>query len=107
MTSLKPWLALIGALVLAGPFTPAQADTAGAACDGVSVSDARRAAREAEKIGAHQRAAECFLIGGENYRAHRAMLRAAGDTSAAAKQKAAVAAASARDQARRLRAAFR
>lgn len=107
MTSFKPLFAVIGALILAGPFVAAQAQETVAACGGISAEDARLAAREAEKLGDNDRAAECFVVAGDNVRANRAMLRAAVDTNEAAKKKASIAAATARNQARQLRAAFR
>lgn len=111
MSSLKPLLTLIALFAL----VPAYADTvpevqvsaAFPSCEGLPAKDASRLAREAEKNGAHQRAAECFTVAGENFRAHRAMVRATEGTSEAAKQKALIAANSAKDQFRKVKAAFR
>jgi hypothetical protein len=121
MSSLKPLLTLIGLFALTGAVVPAYADTpdseavsaevqvsaAFPSCEGLPARDASRLAREAEKNGAHQRAAECFTVAGENFRAHRAMVRATEGTTEAAKQKASIAANSAKDQLRRVKAAFR
>jgi hypothetical protein len=117
-------LALFFAIALAGAATSVRADVEPAAavsaqlqdpsasverpnCEGSSAIDARRLAREATKNGEHQRAAECFLIAGDNVRAHRAMIRAAADSAEAAKRNASVAVENARSQAKRIRAAFR
>ena len=121
MSSLKPLLTLVGLFALSGAFVTAHADTpisegvsaevqvsaAFPSCEGLPARDASRLAREAEKNGAYQRAAECFTVAGENFRAHRAMVRATEGTSEAAKQKALVAANSAKDQFRKVKAAFR
>lgn len=119
MSSLKPLLTLIGLFALTGAVLPAHADTvpevqaevqvlgAFPSCEGLPARDASRLAREAEKSGAHERAAQCFLAAGENFRAHRAMVRATENTTEAAKRKASIAADSAKDQLRRVKAAFR
>ena len=124
MRHLISLLALVGWLALAGAAAPAHAgttaetadselaaelqeSTASTACQGVEPIEARRLAREAQTIGEHQRAADCFLIAGDNLRAHRAMLRATADAGAEAKRNAAATAEAAKNQARRLRAAFR
>lgn len=117
-------LALFFAIALAGAATSVRADAEPVAamsaqqqdastsvehpnCEGSSPTDARRLAREATKSGAHQRAAECFLIAGDNVRAHRAMIRATADSAEAAKRNASAAVETARIQAKRIRAAFR
>jgi len=119
MSSLRPLLTLVGLFALTGAVLPAHADpvaevqadvqvsAAFPSCEGLPARDAGRLAREAEKSGAHERAAQCFLAAGENFRAHRAMVRATEDTTAAAKRKASLAANSAKDQLRRVKAAFR
>ncbi len=106
MTSPKPLLALLGAIALAGVVTSARADTA-PSCDGASPREAQQLAREAQKSGAYQRAADCFLVAGDRLRAHRAMIRAAADSSAVAQRNAAATAESVKSQMQRLRAAFR
>src|SRR5262245_66395450 len=95
MSSLKPLLTLVGMLTLTGGLTPAYADAIPEvqvsaefpSCEGMPARDAGRLAREAEKHGAHERAAQCFLAAGENFRAHKAMIRATEGTTEAAKRK--------------------
>ena len=82
-------------------------EQSGPACEGLSVDDSSRVAREAEKSGAWQRASDCFLAAGEYMRAHRASTRAAGEAMATQKRNATAAAQTARSQMARLRAAFR
>jgi hypothetical protein len=72
------------------------------ACQGMSVDEADRLAREAENNGAWQRASDCFVVAGEYMRAHRAS-----EAAAIQKRNASVAAETARNQMARLRAAFR
>ena len=78
-----------------------------AACDGLSVSESARLAREAENDGVWQRASDCYVVAGEYQRANRASARAAGEAAAAQRRNALVAAESAKSQMARLRAAFR
>jgi hypothetical protein len=77
------------------------------ACEGLSVDDADRLAREAENSGAWQRASDCFVVAGEYTRAHRASARATSEAAAVQKRNASVAAETARNQMARIRAAFR
>ena len=122
MRSPKTAFALVALIALAGVGASARADDSLATsaqqevvvvatqpgnCDGNSPADSRRLAKEAEKSGAHQRAAECYLVAGDNLRAHRAMLHMAADSAAASKRNASTAAESAKSQVRRIRAAFR
>jgi hypothetical protein len=81
--------------------------TATPACQGMSVDEADRLAREAENNRAWQRASDCFVVAGEYMRAHRASARVASEAAAIQKRNASVAAETARNQMARLRAAFR
>jgi hypothetical protein len=77
------------------------------ACAGHEPRDARRLAKEAQRNGEHQRAVDCFRIAGDHLRADRAMVKVSAETHATARADASVAAATAKEQARRLREAFR
>ena len=111
MVSFKPALILVAALAFAGPsFAQEEVVTVTASrisCEGLSASESIKLAREAEKKGAHQEASDCYLAAGEYGRAHRASARAAGDAAAVAKRNASTAAASAKSQMARIKAAFR
>ena len=114
MVSLKPVLALFAVFAFAGTVAPAFAEeqvvtvtASRAGCEGMSSNDSSRLAREAEKKGSYQEASDCFVAAGEYTRAHRASNRAAGEAAAVAKRNASTAAASAKSQMARLRAAFR
>ena len=125
MAYLKPTLALVSLMILAGAAGAARADTAvtegavaestvtvtaqatPAACEGLSRREALQAAREARRNDAHRREAECFRAAGDHARADRALMRAAADTNAAAKDKAEATVETAKLQARRIREAFR
>ena len=95
--------------------TAPRADSAGATssaslislCDGLSGDDARRVALQARRDGSHRKAAECFRVAGDLVEADRSTIRASADTGAAASRKAAANLEIAKEQARRLRAAFR
>ena len=78
-----------------------------AACQGMSIDEADRIAREAENNGAWQRASDCFVVAGEYMRAHRASARVASEAAEVQKRNASAAAETARNQMARLRAAFR
>jgi hypothetical protein len=119
MTSLRSTFALLGVLALAGGVAQVQAEEqvvtisatrveeSHAACEGRSASESSRVAREAEKSGEYEQAAECFRVAGEYTRAHRASLRAAGEDASALKRNASAGMESAKAQAARLKAAFR
>ena len=114
MVSLKSVLALFAVVTFAGAVAPAVAQeqevTVTASrlpCEGVSASESSKLAREAEKKGSYQEASDCFVAAGEYNRAHRASARAAGEAAAVAKRNASTAAASAKSQMARMRAAFR
>jgi hypothetical protein len=76
-------------------------------CTGLSVDEARRMAQQATRDGAHRKAAECFRAAGDLARANRAQIRASADSGAAATRQVNVNVATAKEQARRIRAAFR
>ncbi|MEJ0038181.1 MAG: hypothetical protein WDO68_19230 [Gammaproteobacteria bacterium] len=114
MVSLKSTLALFAVLAFAGVVAPVVAQeqsvtvtASRTGCEGMSPSESSQLAREAEKNGEYQRASECFVVAGEYTRAHRASTRAAGEAAALAKHNASTAAANAKSQMARVRAAFR
>jgi hypothetical protein len=114
MVSLRTVLAASAMFALSGVVAPAFAQeevvtvtASRVTCDGLAASESSKLAREAEKKGAYQEAADCFLSAGEYTRAHRASNRAAGVAAANTKQNATAAAATAKGQMARLRAAFR
>jgi hypothetical protein len=76
-------------------------------CEGLPRDQARLHAENAQDAGAHRKAAECFRIAGDHAQADRAQLRASADTSAATAQRIKAGAESAKEQAKRLREAFR
>ena len=86
---------------------PQDQPASGAACEGLSASESGRLAREAEDNGAWQRASDCFVVAGEYLRAHHASARVASEAVAAQKRNASTAAANAKSQMARIRAAFR
>ncbi len=114
MVYLNSLRALIGAVALATA-VPAFADTpaeitvtaSSLACDGLSGDDARRIAQQASRDGVHRKAAECFRAAGDVVRADRALIRASADSGAAATRQASVHVGAAKEQAKRIRAAFR
>jgi hypothetical protein len=113
MVYLNSLRALIAAAALAIA-VPALADTpaevtvqASAQCQGLSGDEARRAAQQASRDGAHRKAAECFHAAGDHVRADRAQIRASADSGAAASRQASNDLDAAKEQARRIRAAFR
>jgi hypothetical protein len=114
MVSLKSVLALFAVVALAGVVAPATAQeqevtvtASRLTCEGISASESSKLAREAEKKGSYQEASDCFVAAGEYNRAHKASARAAGEAAAVAKRNASTAAASAKSQMARMRAAFR
>jgi len=120
MSSIRSAVAFFGLLALAGVAAQVHAEeqvvTVSAtrdqeprhpACEGMSASESSRAAREAEKNGAYQQASECFVNAGEYLRANRASARVAGDAAAVQKRNAMASAQTVREQAARLREAFR
>ena len=76
-------------------------------CVGLLPDEARRLAVEASREGAHRRAAECYRAAGDLVQADRAQIRATADSSATAVQKVATTVEAAKQNARRVRAAFR
>jgi hypothetical protein len=76
-------------------------------CQGLSADEARRVAQQASRDGAHRKAADCFRVAGDHVRADRAQMRASADSGAAATRQAAADIETAKEQARRIRAAFR
>lgn len=114
MVSLKTSLVLVAVFAFAGAVAPVAAQepvvtvtASRAACEGLSANDSSKLAREAEKKGSYQEAADCFLAAGEYTRAHRASARLAEEAAEAQKRDASRAAASAKSQMARIRAAFR
>src|SRR5689334_7322933 len=99
MVSLKQMLVLFEVLafgVMASAFAQEQEVRVTASrlgCEGMSSNDSSKLAREAEKKGLYQEAAECFL--------------AAGEAATVAKRNASTAASSAKSQLARMKAAFR
>jgi hypothetical protein len=76
-------------------------------CVGLARDDARRLAQNAQRAGAHGKAAECFRIAGDLASADRAQMRASADSSAASAQRIKDGLETTKAQARRLREAFR
>jgi hypothetical protein len=125
MAYLKPTLAWVSVMILAGAAGVARADVAVAegtvaestvtvtakvaptACEGLSRREARQMAKEAQRNDAHHRAAECWRVAGDHARADRALIRVAADTNEAARTKAEATVETAKLQARRIREAFR
>jgi hypothetical protein len=119
MVSHSSVLALVFTLALTATALPARADEASVPtvtvsahadaplCDGATPDDARRIAQQAQREGAHRKAAECFRIAGDHVRADRAQLRASAATGAVSGQKTAANLETAKAQARRIREALR
>ena len=115
MVYLKSLRALIGVVALATAvptFADTLAEAASAAptsleCAGLSGDEARRMAQQATRDGAHRKAAECFRAAGDVVRADRALIRASADSGVAATRQASINVEAAKEQARRIRAAFR
>jgi hypothetical protein len=76
-------------------------------CDGLTPDEARKIAVQAKKDGAYQKAADCFRIAGDLVRADHAQLKASAETGAVSSQRSAANVKLAKDQARRIREAFR
>lgn len=76
-------------------------------CDGLPQDEARRIAQNAQRAGAHQKAAECFRIAGDLVRADRAQMRASADEGTASGQRFRASIETTKAQAKRLREAFR
>jgi len=76
-------------------------------CDGLPQDEARRFAQNAQRDGAHMKAAECFRIAGDLVRADRAQMRASADEGTASAQRMKAGIESTKAQAKRLREAFR
>jgi len=126
MTSRKTTAALILTVILtatasvrAGEVTP-ESTTAAAestvtisgrsealACEGLARDEALRSAQDAQRAGAHAKAAQCFRVAGDHMRANRAQIRASADTSAASAQRFKTGMDSTKAQMKRLREAFR
>jgi hypothetical protein len=115
MVYLKSLRALIGAVALAAA-VPTFADELSEVtvtatrtsieCAGLSADEARRMAQQAARDGDHRKAAECFRAAGDHARADRALMRASADSGAAASRQLSANVDTAKEQARRLRAAF-
>jgi len=58
-----------------------------AACVALSQDEARRFAEDAQRAGAHRKAAECFRIAGDLARADRAQLRASAEKGTASAER--------------------
>ena len=100
MVSPNAVLALIFTLAMAA-MAPTQAEPAAAelatvtvsahrlasSCDGLKPDQARVLAQEAQRDGAHRKAAECFRIAGDHARADHEQLRASANTGAVTTQK--------------------
>jgi hypothetical protein len=114
MIYLNSLRALIAAVTLATT-VPALADApaevtvraSAVECQGLSADEARRVAQQASRDGAHRKAADCFRAAGDQVRADRAQMRASADSGAAASRQASNDIETAKEQARRIRAAFR
>src|SRR5690349_15070067 len=116
MVYLNSLRGLIGAIALASA-VPTFADEltevtvtaarTSAPCAGLTGDDARQAAQQASHDGAHRQAVECFHAAGDHARADRAQIRASANSGAAATRQASNNVAIAKEQARRIRAAFR
>jgi hypothetical protein len=76
-------------------------------CHDSSKVDARSQAAEASRQGDHQRAAECYLQAGDYVRADRAYLKATRLAAAESSQRVAASNEATREQARRIREAFK
>jgi hypothetical protein len=76
-------------------------------CDGLAQDEARRFAQNAQRAGAHLKAAECFRIAGDLVSADRAQMRASADEGTASAQRIKAGIESTKAQAKRLRDAFR
>ena len=89
--------------------TPAEVTVRASAveCQGLSVDEARRVAQQASRDGAHRKASECYRAAGDLVKADRAQMRASADSGAAASRQASNDIETAKEQARRIRAAFR
>jgi hypothetical protein len=116
MVQFKSLRALVGVVALAAA-VPAFADEltevtvtatrTAVPCAGLTGDEAREAGYQATHDGAHRKAVECFRAAGDLARADRAQIRAAADTGAAAPRQASNNISAAKEQARRIRAAFR
>ena len=116
MVDLNSLRALIGIALLATA-VPAFADEltevtvtatrTSIACAGLTGDEARQVAYQATRDGAHRKAVECFRAAGDFVRADRAQVRASMDNGAAATRQASNNIQTAKEQARRIRAAFR
>jgi hypothetical protein len=116
MIYLKSLRALIGVVALAAA-VPTFADEltevtvtatrSAIPCAGLVGDEARQVAQQAARDGAHRKAVECFRAAGDMARADRAQVRAAADTTEAATRQASANIEAAKEQARRIRAAFR
>lgn len=76
-------------------------------CVGMDRDQARQLAAQAQRAGAHRKAAECFRIAGDLAKADREQIRASQDATAATSQKMAANVETAKAQARRVKDAFR
>jgi hypothetical protein len=76
-------------------------------CDGLTQDEARRLAEDAQRAGAHRKAAACFRIAGDPARANRAQMHASADDGAASAQRIKANMELSKAQAKRLRDAFR
>jgi hypothetical protein len=76
-------------------------------CQGLSADEARRVAQQASRDGAHRKASDCYRAAGDLVRADRAQIRASADSGAAASRQVTNNVQIAKEQARRIRAAFR
>jgi hypothetical protein len=116
MVNIKSLRALIGVVALAAA-VPTFADEltevtvtatrTSVFCAGLTGDEARQVAYQATRDGAHRKAADCFRAAGDLARADRALVRAAADSGAAATRQASNNIQAAKEQARRIRAAFR
>lgn len=89
------------------PTVTVSASTVVPACEGMSPDEARSLAQQAQREGAHRKAADCFRIAGDLVKADREQVRASSSTKADTSAKLAANAETAKAQARKLRDAFR
>ncbi|MEP7243555.1 MAG: hypothetical protein ABI885_07690 [Gammaproteobacteria bacterium] len=76
-------------------------------CHEVSQARARALGEEARRLGAHQRAAECYLAAGEPLEADQSFIKASLQNSVTTSQKLSTTVGDAKLQAARIRQAFR
>jgi hypothetical protein len=91
----------------AAPTVTISARSDALSCNGLPRDQARLLAQNAQRAGAHHKAAECFRIAGDLVRADGAQIRASADAGAASAQRIKASVETAKAQAKSLREAFR